>query len=74
MKLVSSHRRSAIALIAGAALALFVAILQRVKAKLYQVMLDRHPLYFYSADTPIGTVKGNGIKSLGGTRHVVKAG
>jgi predicted lipoprotein with Yx(FWY)xxD motif len=51
-----------------------LSILQRVKAKLYQVMLNRHPLYFYSADTPIGTVKGNGIKSFGGTWHVVTAG
>jgi predicted lipoprotein with Yx(FWY)xxD motif len=51
-----------------------VSILQRVKAKLYQVMLNRHPLYLYSADTPIGTVKGNGIKSFGGTWHVVQAG
>jgi predicted lipoprotein with Yx(FWY)xxD motif len=51
-----------------------LSILQRVKAKLYQVMLNRHPLYFYSADTPVGTVKGNGIKSFGGTWHVVKAG
>jgi predicted lipoprotein with Yx(FWY)xxD motif len=51
-----------------------LSILQRVKAKLYQVMLDRHPLYFYSGDAkPIGTVKGQGIKSFGGTWHVVKA-
>ncbi len=152
MKVVSSHRRSAIALVAGAALALFVAaasaglvsslgiakrtisgkqasivvdrrgdtvyelggeslgklkcvtaqclkiwtpvlvrspgfkvplaasvpgkvsILQRVKARLYQVMLDRHPLYFYSGDTKIGDVKGQGITSFGGTWQVVKAG
>jgi predicted lipoprotein with Yx(FWY)xxD motif len=50
-----------------------LSILQRVKAKLYQVMLDRHPLYFYSGDTKIGTVRGQGIKSFGGTWHVVKA-
>ena len=117
MKFASSHRRSTIALLAGAALALFVAsasaglgnlkcvtaqclkiwspvlvrsaavkvpvaagvpgtvsTLQRVKAKLFQVMLDRHPLYFYSGDTKIGTVTGQGIKSFGGTWHVVKAG
>jgi hypothetical protein len=47
--------------------------LQPVKAKLYQVMLDRHPLHLNAADTPIGTVKGNGIKSFGGTWHIVKA-
>jgi hypothetical protein len=36
-------------------------------------MLDRHPLHLNAADTPIGTVKGNGIKSFGGTWHIVKA-
>jgi predicted lipoprotein with Yx(FWY)xxD motif len=51
-----------------------VSTLQRVKAKLFQVMLDRHPLYFYSGDTKIGDVKGQGIKSFGGTWQVVKAG
>jgi predicted lipoprotein with Yx(FWY)xxD motif len=51
-----------------------VSILQRVKARLYQVMLNRHPLYFYSGDTPVGTVKGDGIKSFGGTWQVVRAG
>jgi predicted lipoprotein with Yx(FWY)xxD motif len=51
-----------------------VSTLQRVKAKLFQVMLDHHPLYFYSGDTKIGTVTGQGIKSFGGTWHVVKAG
>ena len=51
-----------------------VSILQRVKARLYQVMLDRHPLYFYSGDTKIGDVKGQGITSFGGTWQVVKAG
>jgi predicted lipoprotein with Yx(FWY)xxD motif len=51
-----------------------LSILQRVRAKLYQVMLNRHPLYFYSAEMPTGTVKGNGIKSFGGTWHVVIAG
>ena len=51
-----------------------LSILQRVKAKLFQVMLDRHPLYFYSGDTKIGDAKGQGITSFGGTWHVVKAG
>jgi hypothetical protein len=27
-----------------------LSILRRVKGNLYQVMLDRHPLYFYSGD------------------------
>jgi predicted lipoprotein with Yx(FWY)xxD motif len=51
-----------------------LSILRRVKAKIYQVMLDRHPLYFYSGDgDDIGATKGQGIKSFGGTWHVVKA-
>jgi len=50
-----------------------VSILRRVKANLYQVMLDRHPLYFYSGDN-IGSTKGQGISSFGGTWHLVKAG
>jgi hypothetical protein len=50
-----------------------VSILRRVKANLYQVMLDRHPLYCYSGDK-LGTTKGQGITSFGGTWHVVKAG
>jgi predicted lipoprotein with Yx(FWY)xxD motif len=52
-----------------------VSILRRVKGNLYQVMLDRHPLYFYSGDgNNIGSTKGQGITSFGGTWHVVKAG
>jgi predicted lipoprotein with Yx(FWY)xxD motif len=35
-----------------------VTILRRVKANLYQVMLDNHPLYFYAGDTKIGATKG----------------
>jgi predicted lipoprotein with Yx(FWY)xxD motif len=50
-----------------------VSILRRVKGNLYQVMLDRHPLYFYSGDK-IGSTKGQGVSSFGGTWHVVKAG
>ena len=51
-----------------------LSILRRVKGNLYQVMLDKHPLYFYSGDTKIGDTKGDGITSFGGTWHVVKAG
>jgi predicted lipoprotein with Yx(FWY)xxD motif len=50
-------------------------VLQRVKANLFQVMLDNHPLYFYSGDTTIGATKGQGLQGPGGgTWHVVKAG
>jgi predicted lipoprotein with Yx(FWY)xxD motif len=48
-----------------------LTILRRVKGNLYQVMLDNHPLYFYSGDTTIGDTKGQGIKGPGGTWHVV---
>ncbi len=51
-----------------------VGILRRVKGNLYQVMLDRHPLYFFSGDTTIGDTKGQGVKGPGGTWHVVPAG
>lgn len=51
-----------------------LSTLQRVKGNLYQVMLNNHPLYFYSGDTKIGFTKGQGITSFGGTWHVVKAG
>jgi predicted lipoprotein with Yx(FWY)xxD motif len=52
-----------------------LSVLHRVKGNLYQVMLDRHPLYFYSGDgNNIGFTKGQGISSFGGTWHVVKAG
>jgi predicted lipoprotein with Yx(FWY)xxD motif len=51
-----------------------LTILRRVKGNLYQVMLDNHPLYFFSGDTKIGFTKGQGITSFGGTWHVVKAG
>ena len=47
-------------------------ILTRVKAKLFQVMLDNHPLYTYSGDSGTST-KGQGINSYGGTWHVVTA-
>ena len=50
-----------------------VTVLRRVKANLYQVMLDKHPLYFYAGDTTIGATKGQGVVGLGGTWHVVRA-
>ncbi|MGZ4167264.1 MAG: hypothetical protein ACXVRW_01765 [Solirubrobacteraceae bacterium] len=50
-----------------------VTVLRRVKANLYQVMLDNHPLYFYAGDTTIGATKGQGLKGPGGTWHVVPA-
>ncbi len=52
-----------------------LTILRRPKANLYQVMLDNHPLYFYSGDKTIGATKGQGLKGPGsGAWHVVKAG
>lgn len=38
-----------------------------------QVTLNGHPLYRYSGDTKPGTAMGEGIKSFGGTWHVIKA-
>jgi predicted lipoprotein with Yx(FWY)xxD motif len=49
-----------------------VSILTRVKAKLFQVMLDRHPLYTFSGDKG-SSAKGQGINSYGGTWHVITA-
>lgn len=51
-----------------------LSIFHRVKANLYQVMLAGHPLYFYSGDTTIGSVNGQGVTGPGGTWHVVPAG
>ena len=52
-----------------------LTILRRPKANLYQVMLDNHPLYFYSGDKTIGATTGEGLKGPGGgTWHVVSAG
>jgi predicted lipoprotein with Yx(FWY)xxD motif len=52
-----------------------LTVLRRPKANLYQVMLNNHPLYFYSGDTTIGATKGQGLKGPGGgSWHVVKAG
>jgi hypothetical protein len=48
------------------------SVLHRVKAKLYQVMLDRHPLYTYAGDSN-ASAKGQGITSYGGSWHVVTA-
>jgi predicted lipoprotein with Yx(FWY)xxD motif len=51
-----------------------VTVLQRVKANLYQVMLDNHPLYYFAGDTTTGATKGQGLQGPGGTWHVVRAG
>jgi predicted lipoprotein with Yx(FWY)xxD motif len=49
-----------------------VSILTRSKAKVFQVMLDNHPLYTYSGDSGSST-KGQGINSYGGSWHVIAA-
>jgi predicted lipoprotein with Yx(FWY)xxD motif len=38
----------------------------------YQVALSSHPLYTFASDTRSGQAKGEGIKSFGGTWHVLK--
>lgn len=38
-----------------------------------QVLLAGHPLYYYSGDTKRADATGEGIKTFGGTWHVVKA-
>lgn len=58
----------------GAGLTGTMSILHRVKGGFYQVMLDRHPLYYYAGDNGrSGSVKGQGIMSFGGRWHVVPA-
>jgi predicted lipoprotein with Yx(FWY)xxD motif len=39
----------------------------------WQVSLSRHPLYTFVSDTRAGQANGDGIKSFGGTWHVIKA-
>jgi predicted lipoprotein with Yx(FWY)xxD motif len=51
-----------------------LTVLRRVKANLYQVMLDNHPLYYYSGDKTIGAATAQGLKGPGGAWHVVAAG
>jgi predicted lipoprotein with Yx(FWY)xxD motif len=52
-----------------------VSIMHRVKGGFYEVMLDRHPLYYYSGDHGRkGRTGGQGMTSFGGTWHVVKSG
>ncbi len=52
-----------------------LTIMTRVKGKFFQVMLDNHPLYYFSGDKgKVGSTKGQGINSFGGAWHVVKAG
>ena len=51
-----------------------VSVMHRVKGGFYQVMLDRHPLYYYSGDGgKKGKVTGQGIQGFGGSWHVVTA-
>jgi predicted lipoprotein with Yx(FWY)xxD motif len=46
--------------------------LHRPKGKFYQVMLNGHPLYTFAPDAgEKGSAEGEGIKSFGGTWHVV---
>ena len=52
-----------------------LSIMHRVKGGFYQVMLDRHPLYYYSGDRGMsGPTKANGITSFGGRWHVIQSG
>lgn len=39
-----------------------------------QVTLNGHPLYTFAGDHGVGVANGNGLKSFGGTWHVVVAG
>ena len=48
--------------------------LRRVKANFFQVMLNGHPLYRFAPDKgKKGSALGEGIKSFGGTWHVIAA-
>ena len=49
-----------------------VSIMHRISSNQYQVMLNRHPLYTYSGDKG-ASAKGQGIKSYGGSWHVITA-
>lgn len=53
-----------------------LSILHRVKGKLYQLMLDRHPLYYFAGDNGTkGKANGQDIKGPGGGDwHVVTVG
>jgi predicted lipoprotein with Yx(FWY)xxD motif len=48
-----------------------LGVLKRGKA--FQVTLGGHPLYRFAGDGSAGQANGNGLKSFGGTWHVVKA-
>jgi predicted lipoprotein with Yx(FWY)xxD motif len=52
-----------------------VGVFHRPKGGFYQVMLDKHPLYYYSGDKGHkGSAKGQGLKLQGNeTWHVVSA-
>ena len=52
-----------------------LSVMHRIKGGFYQLMLDRHPLYYYSGDRGTsGLTKGQGRSSYGGTWHVVGSG
>jgi predicted lipoprotein with Yx(FWY)xxD motif len=56
----------------GAGVSGTLSKLRRVKGGFSQVMLDGHPLYRYAGDSNTkGNAKGEGIRSFGGTWHVV---
>jgi len=42
------------------------------RGKLFQVTLDGRPLYRFAFDHGAGSANGNGVKTFGGTWHVVK--
>jgi predicted lipoprotein with Yx(FWY)xxD motif len=51
-----------------------VGIMHRVSGGFYQVMLNRHPLYYFSGDKGrMGSTAGQGIMSFGGRWHVISA-
>lgn len=45
--------------------------LRRVKGGFYQLMLNGHPLYRFGGDHAKGNAFGDGVRSYGGTWHVV---
>jgi predicted lipoprotein with Yx(FWY)xxD motif len=44
------------------------------RGSFYQLTLSGHPLYTFVGDTKAGMASGNGVKSFGGTWHVVSLG
>jgi predicted lipoprotein with Yx(FWY)xxD motif len=51
-----------------------LSVMRRVRGGFFQLMLDRHPLYYYSGDKGRrGSTKGQGIARFAGSWHVIKA-